>query len=176
MEEPEEQESPSVDQMSDGTYEEMNADMCEQDDYEVASVSSHGDFVGDYEFGVEADTIPDFECLSPADLVKEQARMIREVVELLVVNETVAGNLLRHYKWRQERLLGAYFENPKNVLREIGQAEVKKKRSRKHGKSTSANAASTPATQALKAKYVFCGRFCFSIFSLQCVIFLNKLF
>jgi len=124
--------------------------MCEQDDYDEDAHFHHGgdttgaenetdicsgteDFVGDYEFGVDVGNEPaaDFACLSPADIVKEQTRMIKEVAELLVVSDTVAGNLLRHFRWRQERLLAAYFENPKAVLREIGQTVSAVKKTQK---------------------------------------------
>jgi ariadne-1 len=155
-EDPEEQESGTPEPVSSGVEEEAENDMCEQDDHERASVSSHDDFVGDYEFGLEGnDDVADFECLSPADIVKEQTRMIKEVAELLVVADTVAGNLLRHFKWRQERLLAAYFENPKAVLREIGQTVPKKKKqaSKKTHElkvsSSSANGASNASSATL---------------------------
>lgn len=139
MEDPEEQDSGTPEPVSSCAEGDAENDMCEQDDYEVASMSSHEDFVGDYEFGVETnEDVADFECLSPADIVKEQTRMIKEVAELLVVTDAVAGNLLRHFKWRQERLLAAYFENPKAVLREIGQTVPKKsKRAKRHVLNTS---------------------------------------
>lgn len=180
-EEQERQDSDPTDQMSSGERgfeEEAENDMCEQDEYDDEAHHHHGDiageietdicsgtedFVGDYEFGVDVgnEDATDFACLSPADIVKEQTRMIKEVAELLVVSDTVAGNLLRHFKWRQERLLAAYFENPKAVLREIGQTVSAVKKTQKQAKkkqrveeksegSTTANTTSAAASNPLK--------------------------
>lgn len=159
-EDPEEQQPEIAEQVSFGTEEEAENDVCGQDDYyEEASESNHGDFVGDYEFGEEGmDDAANFACLSPADIVKEQTRMIKEVAELLVVTDTVAGNLLRHFKWREERLLAAYFENPKAVLREIGQTVPKRsksKTSRKHTHThhtSNGGSSSAASTAGLTAK------------------------
>jgi ariadne-1 len=72
----------------------------------------------------------DFSCLSPEDILKEQKKRIASVAELLNVSETTAGNLLRHFRWKQEILLTRYFEDPKGVLRELGNDRPSKA---KHG-------------------------------------------
>lgn len=145
VEDPEEQEDATMSPTTTDSAQEDADDICQQDDHNEDEVedSENEDFVGDYEFD-ETDTndVADFACLSPSDIVKEQNRMIKEVAELLVVTDTVAGNLLRHFKWRQEQLLAAYFENPKAVLREIGQTIPRKSKKKSTLKTSSTSASS----------------------------------
>lgn len=81
--------------------------------------SDEGDFVGNFEFSDSSNT-KDFVCLSPDDIFNEHAALVDDVVEILSVSQTVATTLLKHHKWNKDRLLIAYFENPRKVLEAAG--------------------------------------------------------
>lgn len=53
-------------------------------------------------------------------MIGEQKRIIAQVAELLGIAPSGASNLIRHYQWRLERLLQAYFDSPEAVQAEAG--------------------------------------------------------
>jgi len=81
--------------------------------------------VGDYDFHEDHshdshDHISDFSCLSPEEIIQAQKKAISEVSELLHITASNASNLIRHYQWKTEKLLAAYFDNPDKVIKEAG--------------------------------------------------------
>lgn len=88
---------------------------------QIEENSEEDDFIGDFDFEIVDDDLEDdFACLSLDDLILEQQKLVKNVAELTNLPESVAGNLLRYYKWKQEDFLTKYFENPNAVLKEIG--------------------------------------------------------
>jgi len=85
--------------------------------------SQGNDFMGNFEFE-EMDINElgdnDFKCLSPEQIITVQKKQISEIAELLHVTPSVAGNLLRHYQWKTEKLFAVYFEDPSKVWNEVG--------------------------------------------------------
>jgi len=72
---------------------------------EDQSSTSEDDYVVEFDFNDRIDDEVDFSCLSPEEIVAEQSRQIKSVAEILDITEAVAGNLLRHYRWKKEVLL-----------------------------------------------------------------------
>jgi ariadne-1 len=109
---------------------------------EDQSSTSEDDYVVDFDFNDRIDDEVDFSCLSPEEIVTEQSRQIKSVAEILDIVDAVAGNLLRHYRWKKEVLLTKYFEDPAQVWKESGipKPEKPKKAKTKRSKSKKLNA------------------------------------
>ncbi|KAH3762865.1 ubiquitin-protein ligase [Pelomyxa schiedti] len=58
--------------------------------------------------------------LSTSDIAKEQQKIITDVAEILNIDKALATTLLKHFHWRQERLLPAYIENASKVCQQAG--------------------------------------------------------
>eukprot|EP01114_Cavostelium_apophysatum_P022118 TRINITY_DN789_c0_g1_i3.p1 TRINITY_DN789_c0_g1~~TRINITY_DN789_c0_g1_i3.p1 ORF type:complete len:582 (-),score=159.50 TRINITY_DN789_c0_g1_i3:140-1885(-) len=91
------------------------------DEEDPESESEDETFVGEMETIETANRKEgDFSCLSPEDIISRQHREIRSVADLCNVSHSVAGSLLRHFQWKKERLIAAYFENSEKVKKEAG--------------------------------------------------------
>jgi ariadne-1 len=82
------------------------------------------DFVGGFDFENNEDehahNAPDFNCLSPDDIVNAQKKQIAEICELLMISASSASLLLRAYGWKPEKLIQKYFDDPERVIEEAG--------------------------------------------------------
>ena len=88
----------------------------EEYDYEE---DDDDDFVGDFEFIDEEDE-KGFTCLEEKDIVQEQKREMEAVAELMSITSAQAGCLLQHYRWKRDKLLAVYLEDPEKVLEIAG--------------------------------------------------------
>eukprot|EP01129_Flabellula_baltica_P016709 TRINITY_DN9043_c0_g1_i1.p1 TRINITY_DN9043_c0_g1~~TRINITY_DN9043_c0_g1_i1.p1 ORF type:complete len:719 (-),score=194.76 TRINITY_DN9043_c0_g1_i1:38-2149(-) len=127
------------------------------------------DFVGDYSFE-DAEDEPDFKCLSPEGIMETQLSQTQRIAELLMLSETAAGNLLRHYRWETEALLSDFFENPDMVLKEVGLNDKTRSKRNKEYRLKGTHECSVcmdeyPAEEctALKCKHVFCN-YCWEMY------------
>eukprot|EP01112_Ceratiomyxa_fruticulosa_P017100 TRINITY_DN5267_c0_g1_i1.p1 TRINITY_DN5267_c0_g1~~TRINITY_DN5267_c0_g1_i1.p1 ORF type:complete len:652 (+),score=121.35 TRINITY_DN5267_c0_g1_i1:1419-3374(+) len=91
----------------------------EENDEEIIEDEDIDD-IGDFEFEDGNEETNEFSCLTPEDLLNYQNKEIQIVADLLHVPLPSASVLLRHYKWKRERLLACYFENPKKVWSQVG--------------------------------------------------------
>eukprot|EP01130_Rhizamoeba_saxonica_P016476 TRINITY_DN7624_c0_g1_i2.p1 TRINITY_DN7624_c0_g1~~TRINITY_DN7624_c0_g1_i2.p1 ORF type:complete len:560 (-),score=138.66 TRINITY_DN7624_c0_g1_i2:32-1672(-) len=82
------------------------------------------DFMGDYDFEsleeIEHSHEADFECLSPKQIAHKQKSKIAEIAELLHISAVCSSTMLRHYMWRDEKLLQEYFVDADKVWAEVG--------------------------------------------------------
>jgi ariadne-1 len=70
----------------------------------------------------DASAVPEApdEVLSAVDLAREQEGHIKQIVSLFAVSRQTASVLLRKYRWKSERLISDYFEEPAAVLEKAG--------------------------------------------------------
>jgi ariadne-1 len=61
-----------------------------------------------------------FQVLSPPAIEGLQQEVIRDIVDLLSVNNSDAATLLRFYRWKRNELETEWFENAKKVQTKVG--------------------------------------------------------
>lgn len=62
----------------------------------------------------------EFEAIDPAELVRKQQLQVVELGETLGVPVSVAGALLRAYRWNKEKLFQDFFDNKNKVCKKAG--------------------------------------------------------
>jgi len=89
-------------------------------DSEEAPDDGSADFIGNYNGFGEADETEtrDFLCLSQDELLAQQEKIVLDLAELLQISKVAARELLKHFHWDRDRLVQAYFEDPRKVCTE----------------------------------------------------------
>jgi ariadne-1 len=106
---------------SDGPIEQHEFDSSDTaSESEAGSEGDNPNFIGDYPFFATEERGSDFAVLSPAEIVREQEEVIDSLADLLSIDKSTTGNLLRHFAWNKEKLLSKYFENPEKVCEMAG--------------------------------------------------------
>lgn len=69
-------------------------------------------------------TAADYRLLQPAEIEREQQKVIDEVAGILDIPAECANTLLIHFKWNKERLFDRYMADPKSTRAEAGIAHL----------------------------------------------------
>jgi ariadne-1 len=127
---------------SDSEYTESELD---HEHEEEEDESENEDFMGGCVFVTDDSNKNEFAVLSPSQIVAEQEEEIKSIGDLLSIDASTAGTLLRHFNWNKEKLLARYFENSQSVCEEAGVGV---------GTNADAGAAGGTAGSAASAKVV----------------------